>query len=149
MRRLPREFGAYETSAARGAARSTRGVSLPTTMSQSQHAGKKSPDQTTDDRYAEWTDLRKFERDCLVAIAVHNEDTPYGLAIKAELETWYREELNHGRLYPNLNDLVRRGLVSKSEIDKRTNGYALTDRGREVLQAGAGRLRDAVGGAST
>jgi DNA-binding PadR family transcriptional regulator len=41
--------------------------------------------------------------------------------------------VNHGRLYPNLDDLVEMGLVEKSELDKRTNQYALTDEGYQAL----------------
>ncbi|ELZ20434.1 PadR family transcriptional regulator [Natrinema limicola JCM 13563] len=35
----------------------------------------------------------------------------YGLAIKRELEDYYGTEVNHGRLYPNLDELVDLGLV--------------------------------------
>jgi DNA-binding PadR family transcriptional regulator len=57
----------------------------------------------------------------------------YGLAIKRQLEDYYESEVNHGRLYPNLDELVERGLVEKSELDKRTNQYALTDAGYEAI----------------
>jgi len=57
----------------------------------------------------------------------------YGLAIKRELESYYGGEVNHGRLYPNLDDLVEFGLVEKSELDKRTNQYELTEDGYEAL----------------
>jgi Transcriptional regulator PadR-like family. len=36
-------------------------------------------------------------------------------------------------LYPNLDDLVSEGLVEKSELDKRTNLYELTDDGGEAV----------------
>ncbi|WP_081927191.1 PadR family transcriptional regulator [Halobellus rufus] len=89
-----------------------------------------------------WTGLTAFQRDILKAIAFET-GTPYGLAIKGRLENWYGEEINHGRLYPNLDELVEDGLIDKSEIDKRTNGYALTRYGERVLGAGADHL-DAV-----
>ena len=90
-----------------------------------------------------WCALTGFRRDILQAVA-HAEGTPYGLAIKGQLETWYGTEITHGRLYPNLDELVEQGLLEKHEIDKRTNGYALTDHGAAVLEVGASHLADAV-----
>jgi len=71
-------------------------------------------------------DLTAFQRHILTILA---EEAMYGLAIKRELEAYYDDEVNHGRLYPNLDDLVEIGFVSKSELDKRTNQYELTDAG--------------------
>jgi len=56
------------------------------------------------------------------------------LAYKTELDGYYETEIRHGRLYPNLDTLVGRGLLEKGEIDRRTNFYALTDEGRDVLE---------------
>lgn len=78
-------------------------------------------------------DLTAFQRDCLYVIASLNE--PKGLAIKSELEEYYQAEINHGRLYPNLDILVEKGLVEKGKKDKRTNYYVLTDRGRREIEA--------------
>lgn len=78
-------------------------------------------------------DLTAFQRDCLYTIAGLN--APKGLTIKDELEEYYEIDINHGRLYPNLDTLVEKGLVEKGEVDKRTNYYNLTDRGRRELQA--------------
>lgn len=78
-------------------------------------------------------DLTAFQRDLLFAIGGKNE--PHGLAIKDELEGYYNSEINHGRLYPNLDTLVDKGLVEKGEKDRRTNSYALTDRGQRELSA--------------
>ncbi|GGL32587.1 PadR family transcriptional regulator [Halarchaeum grantii] len=75
-------------------------------------------------------DLTAFQKNILVVLA---EEPRYGLAVKRELEDYYDEEVNHGRLYPNLDDLVNKGLVEKSELDKRTNQYALTDDGLEAV----------------
>jgi DNA-binding PadR family transcriptional regulator len=61
-------------------------------------------------------------------------DEPHGLAIKEELETYYETEIHHGRLYPNLDTLVDKGLVEKGEIDRRTNSYTLTRRGRREIE---------------
>ena len=76
-------------------------------------------------------ELTAFQQTILLVLA---EAPRYGLAIKRELEAFYGEEVNHGRLYPNLDDLVALGLVEKSELDKRTNEYALTDRGEAAVE---------------
>ncbi|XGI83278.1 PadR family transcriptional regulator [Halorutilales archaeon Cl-col2-1] len=75
-------------------------------------------------------DLTAFQRKIVQVLA---EDSMYGLAIKRELENYYGDEVNHGRLYPNLDELVDIGYVRKNELDKRTNEYELTDRGVEKL----------------
>ena len=75
-------------------------------------------------------DLTAFQQNILTILA---EEPRYGLAVKRELEAYYGSEVNHGRLYPNLDDLVDEGLVEKSELDKRTNQYALTDAGHDVV----------------
>ena len=75
-------------------------------------------------------DLTSFQQNTLVVLS---EEPMYGLAIKRQLENYYDSEVNHGRLYPNLDDLVEAGLVEKSELDKRTNQYALTDEGYEAV----------------
>ena len=78
-------------------------------------------------------DLTGFQRDLLVVIT--GLDEPHGLAIKEELEEYYESEVNHGRLYPNLDELVTKGLVEKGEKDRRTNVYHLTQRGERELDA--------------
>jgi len=75
-------------------------------------------------------DLTAFQQNILAILA---DEPMYGLAIKRELETYYGADVNHGRLYPNLDDLVEEGLVEKSELDKRTNQYALTEDGRRTV----------------
>ena len=77
-------------------------------------------------------ELTAFQQNILVILG---EEPRYGLAIKRELEDYYDDEVNHGRLYPNLDDLVEMGLVEKSELDKRTNQYALTDEGYETVKS--------------
>jgi len=76
-------------------------------------------------------DLTAFQRDLLFIIA--GLDEPHGLGIKDELEAVYETDVNHGRLYPNLNTLVEKNLVAKGTIDKRTNSYSITARGEELL----------------
>ena len=83
---------------------------------------------TSDGRTAR--DLTAFQNNILTILAT---EPMYGLAIKRELEAYYDSEVNHGRLYPNLDELVEDGLIEKSELDKRTNQYALTDDGYEVV----------------
>ncbi|QGA83129.1 PadR family transcriptional regulator [Halomicrobium sp. LC1Hm] len=78
-------------------------------------------------------DLTGFQRDLLYVIA--GLDEPHGLAIKDELEKYYESEVNHGRLYPNLDTLVEKGMVEKGQRDRRTNFYALTSRGTRELNA--------------
>lgn len=78
-------------------------------------------------------DLTAFQRDLLYVIASLGD--PYGLAIKEELEKYYDKEVNHGRMYPNLDTLVDMGLVDKDKYDKRTNVYTLTRRGRQEITA--------------
>ncbi|MEF8877038.1 MAG: PadR family transcriptional regulator [Haloarculaceae archaeon] len=77
-------------------------------------------------------DLTGFQRDLLYTIA--GLDEPHGLAIKEELEGYYETEIHHGRLYPNLDTLVDKGLVEKGEKDRRTNVYTVTRRGRRELE---------------
>ncbi len=86
--------------------------------------------QTVTDAPSTASKLTAFQQNILTILA---EEPRYGLAIKRELEAYYDSEVNHGRLYPNLDELVELGLVEKSELDKRTNQYALTDDGYETL----------------
>jgi len=78
-------------------------------------------------------ELTAFQNNILTILA---KEPMYGLAIKRELEDYYGTEVNHGRLYPNLDELVDLGLVEKSELDKRTNQYSLTDDGYEAVLDG-------------
>lgn len=78
-------------------------------------------------------DLTGFQRDLLYVIK--GLEQPHGLAVKDELEQYYDKEIHHGRLYPNIDTLVDKGLVDKSEKDKRTNVYDITERGDRELTA--------------
>ncbi|PSP27672.1 PadR family transcriptional regulator [Halobacteriales archaeon QH_2_65_14] len=86
--------------------------------------------QTVTDTPGVARELTAFQQNILTILA---EEPRYGLAIKRELESYYDSEVNHGRLYPNLDELVEMDLVEKSELDKRTNQYALTDEGYQAL----------------
>lgn len=77
-------------------------------------------------------DLTGFQRDLLIVIA--GLDEPNGLEIKDEVEEYYESPINHGRLYPNLDTLVERELVEKTQQDERTNAYRLTNAGWDLLE---------------
>ncbi|QRV17745.1 PadR family transcriptional regulator [Haloterrigena salifodinae] len=78
-------------------------------------------------------DLTGFQRDLLYTAA--GLEDPHGLALKEELEEYYEKEIHHGRLYPNLDTLVDKGLVEKGKADRRTNVYSVTRRGTRELEA--------------
>jgi DNA-binding PadR family transcriptional regulator len=78
-------------------------------------------------------DLTGFQRDLLYVIA--GMDEPHGLALKDELERYYESAIHHGRLYPNLDTLVDKGLVEKGSKDRRTNVYTITKRGHREIEA--------------
>ncbi|AEH38797.1 PadR family transcriptional regulator [Halopiger xanaduensis] len=77
-------------------------------------------------------ELTGFQRDLLVVIA--GLDQPSGQTIKENIEDDAGTDINHGRLYPNLDTLVNQGLVEKGQLDRRTNYYEITDDGEEALQ---------------
>jgi len=82
--------------------------------------------------------LTLFQQNILYVLAESN-GADYGLGVKRSLETLYGEDINQGRLYPALDQLVERGLLQKSARDLRTNEYALTAAARKTLQADASR----------
>ncbi|WP_222913047.1 helix-turn-helix transcriptional regulator [Natrinema sp. SYSU A 869] len=77
-------------------------------------------------------DLTGFQRDLLYVIA--GADRPSGQDVKGEIEQYYSSEINHGRLYPNLDTIVNKELVEKGQLDRRTNYYALTEDGERAIQ---------------
>ncbi|WP_458208895.1 helix-turn-helix transcriptional regulator [Haladaptatus sp. NG-SE-30] len=77
-------------------------------------------------------DLTGFQRDLLYVVS--GLDEPHGLAIKEELEEYYEKEIHHGRLYPNLDSLVDKGLIEKGEKDRRTNVYNVSRRGQREIE---------------
>ncbi|MGB9950970.1 helix-turn-helix transcriptional regulator (plasmid) [Haloarcula marismortui] len=78
-------------------------------------------------------DLTAFQRDLLFVVA--GKSKPAGVTIKDEIEEYYEKKVHYGRLYPNLDTLIDKGLVEKGKKDGRTNGYIITNRGRRELQA--------------
>ena len=77
-------------------------------------------------------ELTGFQRDMVYCIAAL--DGPSGAEIRRELEEYSPTEVNHGRLYPNLDELVDEGLIRKEKKDDRTNMYTLTPLGRELIE---------------
>ena len=77
-------------------------------------------------------DLTGFQRDLLYVIAGANQ--PSGQDVKEEIEQYYSDEINHGRLYPNLDTVVNKGLVEKGQLDRRTNYYSITEDGEEAFE---------------
>ena len=76
-------------------------------------------------------DLTGFQRDLLYCIAGMEE--PYGLGIKEDLKSYRDIEVNHARLYSNLNTLVENGYVVKRSLNGRKKSYELTAEGRQLL----------------
>ncbi|WP_394742849.1 helix-turn-helix transcriptional regulator [Natronococcus roseus] len=77
-------------------------------------------------------DLTGFQRDLLYVIA--GAEQPSGQDIKAEIEQYYSADINHGRLYPNLDTVVNKDLVEKGQLDRRTNYYELTETGERAIE---------------
>jgi len=77
-------------------------------------------------------DLSSFQRDLLVVVA--GLDDPIGKDIREELEAYYPETVTAGRVYPQLTDLVEKQLITKEELDGRTNIYQISRRGIRELQ---------------
>jgi len=75
--------------------------------------------------------LTAFKRDVLWVLK--NGGEMKGLAILRTLEDYYEKPVNHGQIYPNLDDLVDADLIEKEKLDGRTNGYSLTEAGRRAL----------------
>lgn len=73
-----------------------------------------------------------FQRDLLYVVL--DSDQPSGQTIKSEVESYYDGNVNHGRLYPNLDALVEKELVTKGKQDERTNYYTVTPKGIRTIQ---------------
>jgi DNA-binding PadR family transcriptional regulator/flagellin-specific chaperone FliS len=81
---------------------------------------------------SDFEDLSSFHRDILIVLS--GLSGTKGLRIKEELEQYYDDEVNHGRLYPNLDTLAEREYIEKFSIDNRSNGYRLSEKGKRHLQ---------------
>ena len=95
-------------------------------------------------------DLTAFQQDILFCLrrierGEADESQPYGLGIKRELEALREVDVvNHGRLYPNLDELVEIGLIEKSMVDRRTNEYETTRAGRDAIEQHATFVLESV-----
>jgi len=76
-------------------------------------------------------ELTGFQRDLLYVIA--GSDRPSGQTIRREMEK-HVDNVNHGRLYPNLDALVEYSLIEKGTQDQRTNYYELAESGEELIE---------------
>ena len=67
---------------------------------------------------------------------------PSGQDIRRHVNSspFHGSDMNHGRLYPNLDTVVDAGLVEKGEHDRRTNYYEITDEGKAALETRAAYL---------
>ncbi|WP_256403687.1 PadR family transcriptional regulator [Halorubrum salinum] len=94
------------------------------------------------------TDLSTFQIDLLTVTARLEASLTdvKGLAIKDSLEDICGEAVNHGRLYPNLDDLAESGLIEKGTIDDRSNSYRVTESGFRLLAERRDHLDVAVDG---
>lgn len=86
---------------------------------------------TVSERGGDFHRLTGFQRDLLVALA--DFDKPSGQTIKHSLEDRTGKDITHGRLYPNLDTLVKDEFVEKGQVDRRTNYYAISETGQEAL----------------
>ena len=78
-------------------------------------------------------ELTGFQRD-LLRIA-SKETRPSGQQIARIAGGYYEGDINHGRLYPNLDTLIEHGLMEKGKKDQRTNFYKVTEKGHEMIEA--------------
>jgi len=77
-------------------------------------------------------ELTSFQRDLLYVIA--GKTNPSGQEVKADLQQ-DMGEITHGRLYPNLDTLVKKNYIKKGQSDRRTNFYRSTEKAMESLKA--------------
>lgn len=79
-------------------------------------------------------EMTAFKRDLLREL--YHSGPIHGLGIKEILDEKYSSDINHGRLYPNLDQLADLGLVNKNvtAIDDRTHQYELTEEGHNLVE---------------
>lgn len=77
-------------------------------------------------------DMTSFQQELLTVVAEYGPT--HGLHIKDVMNQHY-DEVNHGRLYPNLDTLAEKGLIEKQRgvPDMRSNSYAITEDGKRVI----------------
>lgn len=104
------------------------------------------PPNRTPSPKAVFHDLTGFQRDVLTVLA--SLDAPSGAEIYDPLTDYYTDTLEPSRLYPALDKLSDKGLITVSEKDARTNTYELTHHGNRVLAAGRSFHDDMLSGAT-
>lgn len=102
------------------------------------HADRSTPNEVST--------LTDFQRDVLFVLA--GVGPANGLAVKHAVGDYREEEVNHGRLYPNLDRLADRGLIDKREADGRANEYELTEHAVAALQSRTEWERERLEGVS-
>ncbi|WP_227377572.1 helix-turn-helix transcriptional regulator [Haladaptatus halobius] len=90
------------------------------------------------------TDLTAFQAHLLCV--VYRLGPAEGVELQEALEKLYPEPINHGRLYPGLDRLVEKGLITKQTkaSDKRRNAYSTVDRGDWAVEEYYQFLHDIV-----
>jgi len=77
-------------------------------------------------------DLTGFQRDLLYVIA--GADQPSGQDVKDEIEQYYSSEINHGRLYPNLDTVVNKGTRRERTTRQAHKLLRNTDEGEQAIE---------------
>lgn len=77
-------------------------------------------------------DLTKFQVDILAVL--YKRSRP-GAGVRQELEDLYGEEINHRRVYENLNKLAELELIEKDEfaISDKSHEYRITREGKLAI----------------
>jgi DNA-binding PadR family transcriptional regulator len=83
------------------------------------------------------TELTLFQHELLYGLA--ETGATHGLGLRDRVEDRFEGPIHHGRLYPNLTELVEMGLVKKRSLDGRTNEYELTEEGQSLITSEAER----------
>lgn len=94
------------------------------------HKHEKSDDPDEGNAHPYRNEMSEFQYSILFTLA---EESLYGLGVKRALQEYYGAEVNHGRLYPNLDKLEEWGFVSRAKSDDRTYEFSLTERGLSVV----------------
>ncbi|WP_435079501.1 PadR family transcriptional regulator [Halococcus sp. AFM35] len=90
------------------------------------------------------TELMGFQR-ALLVIERLSGDRPNGVAVRQCLEQYHDSDVNRGRLYQNLRELIDEGYVEKRPLDGRANMYRLTETGRAWVSVYRGWVADCFG----
>lgn len=77
-------------------------------------------------------ELTGLQRDTLIVISGLKE--PNGVDIQKELQNYHNTDIHRGKLYPLLETLIEKDLVTKRQREGRSNEYRLTDSGERTLK---------------